>query len=167
MQVRVLQGALSLLQRDDDDWMREALREARKAEAEGEVPVGAVIVLGDEVIARAHNQRELLHDPTAHAEMIALTQAAEHLSNWRLSGARMYVTLEPCAMCAGALVLARLEEVIWATPDPRAGAVESVFRILEEPRLNHRVLSRSGVLEAECRELLKSFFRRRRTESDP
>lgn len=145
--------------------MREALREARKAESEGEVPVGAVIVLGGEVIARAHNQRELLKDPTAHAEMIALTQAAERVQNWRLSGARMFVTLEPCAMCAGALVLSRLEQVVWATPDPRAGAVESVFRILEEPRLNHRVLSLRGVLEAECRDMLKSFFQRRRKES--
>ncbi|MBI2920282.1 MAG: nucleoside deaminase [Planctomycetes bacterium] len=146
--------------------MREALREAKKAEAEGEVPVGAVIVLGEEVVARAHNQRELLHDPTAHAEMIALTQAAEHLENWRLAGARMYVTLEPCAMCAGALVLARVEEVVWAAADPRAGAIESVFRILEEPRLNHRVRSRGGILEIECRDLLQSFFRRRRTEPD-
>lgn len=157
---------MSLLQqRNDDDWMREALREARKAESEGEVPVGAVIVLGGEVIARAHNQRELLKDPTAHAEMIALTQAAERVQNWRLAGARMFVTLEPCAMCAGALVLSRLEQVVWATPDPRAGAVESVFRILDEPRLNHRVLSLRGVLEAECRDMLKSFFQRRRKES--
>lgn len=157
---------MSLLLPGDDDWMREALREARRAEAEGEVPIGAVIVHEGRVVARAHNQRERLQDPTAHAEMIALTQAAEHLHNWRLAGARMYVTLEPCAMCAGALVLSRLEEVVWATPDPRAGAVESVFRILEEPRLNHRVLSRSGVLEEECRELLKSFFRRRRSETE-
>jgi tRNA(adenine34) deaminase len=156
---------LGLLERNDEDWMREALREARKAEAEGEVPVGAVIVFDGGIIARAHNQRELLHDPTAHAEMIALTQAAEHLANWRLTGARMFVTLEPCAMCAGALVLARVQEVVWATPDPRAGAVESVFRIWEEPRLNHRVISRKGVLEDECREMLKGFFRRRRSES--
>ncbi|MEK7467487.1 MAG: tRNA adenosine(34) deaminase TadA [Planctomycetota bacterium] len=155
---------MGLLVPGDQTWMREALREARKAEAEGEVPIGAVIVHRAQVIARGRNQRELLKDPTAHAEMIALTAAAEHLQNWRLSGARMYVTLEPCAMCAGALVLARLEEVVWATADPRAGAVESVFRILEEPRLNHRVLSRSGVLEHECSDLLKSFFRRRRKE---
>ena len=157
---------MGLLELNDEHWMREALREARKAEAEGEVPVGAVIVLDGEVIARAHNQRELLHDPTAHAEMIALTQAAEHLENWRLSGARMFVTLEPCAMCAGALVLARVTEVVWATADPRAGAIESVFRILEEPRLNHRVFSRKGILEDECSEMLKSFFRKRRTD-DP
>ena len=157
---------MGLLERNDEFWMQEALREAKKAEAEGEVPVGAVIVLGEEIVGRAHNQRELLHDPTAHAEMIALTQAAEHLENWRLSGARMFVTLEPCAMCAGALVLARLEEVVWATADPRAGAIESVFRILEEPRLNHRVRSRSGILETECRELLKSFFKKRRTTPD-
>ncbi|NUN50676.1 MAG: nucleoside deaminase [Candidatus Brocadiae bacterium] len=157
---------MGLLDLTDERWMREALREARKAEAEGEVPVGAVIVHGDTVIARAHNQRELLKDPTAHAEMIALTQAAEHLGNWRLGGARLFVTLEPCAMCAGAIVLARVAEVTWATPDPRAGAVESVFRILEEPRLNHRVVSRSGLLEDECSDLLKSFFRRRRDEKD-
>ena len=144
--------------------MTEALREARKAREAGEVPVGAVIVLDDRIIARAHNQRELLHDPTAHAEMIALTQAAEALENWRLTGARMFVTLEPCAMCAGALVLARVGEVVWATPDPRAGAVDSVFKILDEPRLNHRVLSRRGVLEAECRALLQEFFRERRTK---
>ena len=163
MEVRLLQGALGLLERNDEDWMREALREARKAEAEGEVPVGAVIVFDGGIIARAHNQRELLHDPTAHAEMIALTQAAEHLSNWRLTGARMFVTLEPCAMCAGALVLARVQEVVWATPDPRAGAVESVFRIWEEPRLNHRVRSRADSLRSNAA-TSKSFFRKKRTE---
>jgi tRNA(adenine34) deaminase len=156
---------LSLLTPNDERWMREALREARKAEAAGEVPVGAVVVLGDDLIARGHNQRETLHDPTAHAEMIALTAAAESLENWRLSGARMFVTLEPCAMCAGALVLARVAEVVWAAPDPRAGAVESVFRILDEPRLNHRVASRRGLLEDQCAELLRTFFRKRRDET--
>lgn len=142
--------------------MREALKEARKAFEEGEVPVGAVVVHEGRVIARAHNQRETLHDPTAHAEMIAITQAAEALETWRLTGCRVYVTLEPCPMCAGALVNARVDEVVFGPWDPKAGACGSVMNVAQAPQLNHRVEVTQGVLEGECGGLLVEFFRSRR-----
>jgi tRNA(adenine34) deaminase len=146
--------------------MQEALKEAALAREAGEVPVGCIVVQGGEhggrVIARAHNQREMLQDPTAHAEMIALTQAAAELGTWRLEDASVYVTLEPCAMCAGAMVLARVDRLVYGAPDPKAGAVESVFRILDEERLNHRVLVEGGVLARPCGAILTEFFRERR-----
>jgi tRNA(adenine34) deaminase len=148
--------------RDPSVYMHNAYRMARAAAAAGEVPVGAVIVHGGAIIARAHNQIEALHDPTAHAEMIAITQAAEHLQSKILTGAAIYVTLEPCPMCAMALVLAKVDLVIFATPDPRTGAGGSVFNILQDPRLNHRVEIESGLMQAECGDLLKEFFRARR-----
>ena len=120
-------------------WMRMALDEARVAESEDEVPVGAIVVAAGRVVAAAHNQREQLADPTAHAEMIALTQAAAALGSWRLEGCTLYVTLEPCPMCAGAILQARVPIVVWGAPDPKAGAVESLYRLFEDPRLNHRV----------------------------
>ena len=146
--------------------MREALKEAALARESGEVPVGCIVVQGSAhggpVIARAHNQREMLQDPTAHAEMIALTQAASELGTWRLEGTHVYVTLEPCAMCAGAMVLARVARLVYGAPDPKAGAVESVFRILEEERLNHRVDVECGVLAGPCGAILTEFFSERR-----
>ena len=142
--------------------MAEALREARLALDADEVPVGAVIVHNGRVAARAHNQRELLRDPTAHAEMIAITQAAEALDSWRLEGCTLYVTLEPCAMCAGAMVLARLDRLVYGAADSKAGAVESVFRLLDEPRLNHRVAVTAGVLADPCAALLTDFFQSKR-----
>jgi tRNA(adenine34) deaminase len=149
--------------------MREALKEAALAREVGEVPVGCVVVQGSahggRVIARAHNQREMLQDPTAHAEMVALTQAAAELGTWRLEGATVYVTLEPCAMCAGAMVLARVDRLVYGAPDPKAGAVESVFRILEEKRLNHRVEVERGVLAGPCGAILTEFFRERRASA--
>ncbi|NCA11519.1 nucleoside deaminase [bacterium] len=143
-------------------WMRLALDEARAAAAEDEVPVGAIVVASGRVIASAHNQREQLADPTAHAEMIALTQASAQLGSWRLEGCALYVTLEPCPMCAGAILQARVPVVIWGAADPKAGAVESLYRLFEDPRLNHRVEHTGRVLAAECGAILSDFFRAKR-----
>ncbi len=145
-------------------YMGEALRLARRAAREGEVPVGAVVVAGGQIIARAWNQVEQLKDATAHAEMLALTQAASTLSDWRLVDCDLYVTKEPCPMCAGALVHARVRRVIFGAGDSRGGAAGGLLNILQMPELNHRCLISSGVLEAECRELLQTFFRARRKE---
>jgi len=150
---------------DDARWMREALRLAYAAREADEVPVGCIVVHGGRAIARAHNQRETLRDPTAHAEMIAITQAAEALDSWRLEGCTLYVTLEPCAMCAGAMVLARLDRLVYGAADTKAGAVESVFRLLDEPRLNHRVRITGGVLAEPCGAILTEFFQARRGKS--
>jgi tRNA(adenine34) deaminase len=149
----------------EEKLMAEALRLAQRAADAGEVPVGAVIVHGGQVIARAHNQVETLHDATAHAEMIAITQAAEALENWRLDGAEIYVTLEPCPMCAGALVNSRVSRIVYGADDPIAGACGSVFNIVNEKRLNHRIPVVKGVMAERCGELLKSFFRSRRQAS--
>jgi tRNA(adenine34) deaminase len=142
--------------------MRLAVAQAQLAPGHGDIPVGAVVVHDGEVIAAAHNQRERQRDPTAHAEILALRQAAAALGNWRVLGATLYVTLEPCAMCAGAIVLARVPRVVVGAPDPKAGAAGSVLEILNDPRLNHRPQVRSGVLDVECGELLRAFFRARR-----
>ena len=141
--------------------MREALNQAAKALEADEVPVGAVIVNQGRIIARAHNQRELLRDPTAHAEMIAITQAAEALENWRLEGATLYVTKEPCIMCAGAMVQARVDTVVFGASDEKAGAAGSVVNLVEEPRFNHQVKVVAGVLAEESAGLLREFFRER------
>jgi tRNA(adenine34) deaminase len=148
----------------DGQFMRLALREAEAALAEDEAPVGAVVVRAGRVIASAHNQREQLRDPTAHAEMIAITQAAASVGDWRLAGCTLYVTLEPCAMCAGAIVLARLPRVVYGAADPKAGAVASLFHLLDEPRLNHRVEAIGGVLARECGNILTQFFSGKRRE---
>jgi len=143
--------------------MAEALKEARQAVQTGEVPVGAVLVHEGEVLARAHNLRETLQDPSAHAEMLVLREAARNLRRWRLTGASLYVTLEPCAMCAGALILARIDRLVYGADDPKAGACGSVFDIVREPRLNHRMEIATGVLEEDCRGVLSGFFESRRT----
>ena len=142
----------------DARFMQLALREAARALDEDEVPVGCVIVANGDIIARAHNQRETLRDPTAHAEMIALTQAAEALDSWRLEAATIYVTLEPCPMCAGALVNARVSRLVYGCADPKAGAVRSLYRIVDDTRLNHRVAVTTGVLREACAERLRQFF---------
>lgn len=143
--------------------MRQALLEAQQAESENEVPVGAVIVsLEKGIIARAHNQREGLKDPTAHAEMIAITQAAQSMESWRLENCILYATLEPCPMCAGAIVQARIPWVVYGCLDPKAGACHSLFNLVNDPRLNHRSRVISGVLERECSEILTSFFQKKR-----
>jgi tRNA(adenine34) deaminase len=143
-------------------FMRMALAEAAAAMAEDEVPVGAVIVRDERVIAAAHNQREQLRDPTAHAEMIAITQAAEALQSWRLENCILYVTLEPCSMCAGAIVLARLPMVVYGAVDPKAGACDSLYHITNDPRLNHRAQVVSGVLADRCGAILSAFFAAKR-----
>lgn len=139
-----------------------ALERAREAEGHGDVPIGAVIARGEEVLAGAGNERELRGDATAHAEILAIRAASEALGGWRLPGTTLYVTLEPCAMCAGAIVLARIPEVVFGAPDPKAGAAGSVLDVLGEPALNHRPAVRGGVLEDECAAVLRDFFASRR-----
>jgi tRNA(adenine34) deaminase len=146
-----------------EHWMRAALDEARRAIDHDDVPIGAVVV-GDDgrILGRGHNERELREDPTAHAEVLALRAAAAQLGTWRVLDATLYVTLEPCTMCAGAIVLSRVPRVVYATPDPKAGAVDSILHVLSDPHLNHRPEVVSGVLADDAAELLRSFFRARR-----
>ena len=148
----------------DEYFMREALRQAQKANEAGEVPVGAVIVRAGKIISRAHNQVELLKDATAHAEMLALTQAEAGVGDWRLTDCDLYVTKEPCAMCAGALIHTRIRRVIFGCTDPVAGAAGSLMNLLQMPALNHRCDIASGVLQEECATILQDFFRKRRDE---
>ena len=143
--------------------MRLAIREAQLALEHDDVPIGAVVVHDGEVIGAGHNERELREDPTAHAELVALREAARTLGSWRVLDSVMYVTLEPCAMCAGAIVLARLPRVVFGTTDPKAGAAGSVLNVLDVPRLNHRPQVESGLLAEECANLLRAFFQPRRT----
>ncbi len=145
-----------------EHYMRIALAEAEAALAEGEVPVGAVIVQHDRVIASAHNQREQLRDPTAHAEMIAITQAAGALNSWRLEDCTLYVTLEPCPMCAGAILQARIPVVVYGAPDPKGGAVHTLYQLLSDPRLNHRPQIVPGVLQEQGGQILTRFFQSQR-----
>jgi tRNA(adenine34) deaminase len=148
--------------REHELGMEIALAQAREAAEHGDVPIGAAILAGGEPIARAGNERELRHDPTAHAEVLAIRAAAQVLGGWRLSGTALYVTLEPCAMCAGAIVLARVPLVVYGAPDPKAGAAGSVLDVLAEPALNHRPAVLGGVREEECATLLRDFFAARR-----
>lgn len=149
----------------DEDYMRKAMRLAERAADAGEVPVGAIVVFQGKIVARAWNQVELLKDGTAHAEMLALTQAASAVGNWRLTGATLYVTKEPCAMCAGAMVNTRLSRVVFGCADPRCGAAGSALNITNFPGMLHAVQVSGGVLGDECLGQLQEFFRRRRTES--
>ncbi|MCC6125988.1 MAG: nucleoside deaminase [Pirellulales bacterium] len=145
-----------------EHYMQLALDEAERAFREAEVPIGAVVAQEGRVIAAAHNQREQLHDPTAHAEMIAITQAAEALQSWRLDGCTLYVTLEPCPMCAGAILQARIPLVVYGAADPKAGAVHSLYRLLDDPRLNHRCEVIAQVLADRCGRILSRFFQDQR-----
>lgn len=154
-------------QEDDERWMRRAIEEARTAQAEGEVPVGAVIVHEGRIIGRGRNLRESTQDPTAHAEMIALRGAASTLGSWRLIDTSLYVTLEPCPMCAGALVNARVPRVVWGCDDPKAGATKTLYAIGADARLNHRFESVPGILDAECSMLLSDFFAAIRAKNTP
>ena len=146
----------------DEIYMSEAVKEARKASQEDEVPVGCVIVYGGKIIARAYNQVERLRDPTAHAEMIALTSATNYLNSKWLSQASIYVTIEPCSMCAGALILSRIKNLFYGAKDPKTGACGSVTNIINNKRLNHRIKIKKGILEKECSALLKEFFKKKR-----
>ena len=149
----------------DEQYMQMAITVAQIAEDNGDVPIGAVIVHKNRIIARAYNQREQLADPTAHAEIIALTQAAAAFENWRLHGCTIYVTLEPCPMCAGALVLARLDRLVFGCEDPKTGACGSLYNIVEDKRLNHRLNVTSGVLTEQCSEQLQRFFQKQRNRN--
>jgi tRNA(adenine34) deaminase len=149
----------------DEQFMKLAIEQAKIAEENGDVPIGAVIVREGQIIGKAYNQREQLQDPTAHAEIIALTQAAAALENWHLNGCTMYVTLEPCPMCAGALVLARIDRLVYGCDDPKTGACGSLYNIVQDERLNHRIEVTSGVLADECSQLLQQFFQKKREEN--
>ncbi len=148
----------------DEQWMRYALNRARQAGARGEVPVGAVIVMDGDAIAEGINEPIGTHDPTAHAEIVALRRAAAEIGNYRLTGATLYVTIEPCLMCVGAMVHARIARLVYGAPEPKAGAIESAIRALDHPTLNHRFEVTSGVLADEAREVMQDFFQRRRAE---
>jgi len=148
----------------DKIYMLEALKEAQKAFDEDEVPVGAVVVHNGRIIGRGHNQTERLKDPTAHAEIIAITAAASFLKNWRLNGASIYVTIEPCIMCSGAIVLARIKEIVYALEDPKFGGTVSLYQIPTDPRLNHRVEVRKGPYGDIVKEMMREFFRRKRNQ---
>ncbi len=147
---------------EDLKWMQAALCEAQRAEVEGEVPVGAVVVREGRLVARAHNRPIRLRDPTAHAEILALRRAARKLANYRLTGCDLYVTIEPCAMCASAMTHARIRRVVYGADDPKAGAAGSAFEVLNHRKANHRVEVRGGVLHEDCGRLLREFFRERR-----
>jgi tRNA(adenine34) deaminase len=143
-------------------WMREALLEARVAEAEGEVPVGAVLLINEKIVGRGHNHSIRAHDPSSHAEILALRHAAHNMRNYRLPGSVLVVTIEPCVMCAGAMIQARVEEVIYGAPDPKGGALDSHFHLGDADPLNHKIEVTSGILEEECSLLLRGFFEARR-----
>ena len=165
--VRVLPGAPEIMQSgdramNDFDFMGLALVEARKAAVAAEVPIGAVLTFGGIVIAQAHNLREADKDATAHAEMLVIRDACRKLGRWRLSGTTLYVTIEPCPMCAGALVMSRVDRLVYGSPDFRAGAVESIFNVVQHPALNHRLLVTAGVRQDECAAVMQAFFRKRR-----
>ena len=145
-----------------EDFMTTALEEAARARAAGDVPIGAVIAKGEQIVAAAHNRRIVDADPTAHAEVLAIRAAARALGDWRLSGCTLVVTLEPCCMCAGAIVLARIDRLVYGAADPKAGAVETLYRLCCDPRLNHQVQVVAGVRAAECGEILTDFFRQQR-----
>ena len=145
-----------------DTFMAAALAEAAEAAAAGDVPIGAVVVKDGQIIAAAHNRRIIDADPTAHAEILAIRAAATEIGDWRLSGCTMVVTLEPCCMCAGAIVLARIDRLVYGAADPKAGAVESLYRLCTDPRLNHQVEVIAGICAAECAAILSRFFRRQR-----
>jgi tRNA(adenine34) deaminase len=151
----------------DEKLMNIAVRQGQIAEENGDVPIGAVIVKDNQIIAKAYNQREQLQDPTAHAEIIALTQAAAAVGSWRLHDCCIYVTLEPCPMCAGALVLARLDRLVYGCDDPKTGAVKSLYNITQDKRLNHNLEVESGILQNECSRLLTDFFRNKRQNNNP
>lgn len=150
---------------DDHDYMGVALEEANKAYRMGEIPIGAVLVMDGEIVASAHNRRETWHDATAHAEVIVIQQTCQKLQRWRLTGATLYVTIEPCPMCAGALVNSRVDRLVYGSADYKAGAVESIFNVVQNEALNHRLAVTAGVRAEECTALMKEFFRERRARS--
>jgi tRNA(adenine34) deaminase len=153
------------MENSDERFIRLALEEAKLASAAGEVPVGAVIVLGDDILAKAHNNSISMNDSSAHAEVLAIRRAGDSIGNYRLAGTTLYVTLEPCIMCAGAIIQARISRVVFGTDDPKNGGVISLYNILNDKRLNHSVEITWGVLKDECGEILSRFFRKKRVEA--
>jgi tRNA(adenine34) deaminase len=143
-------------------WMREALVEARKAEAEGEVPVGAILLVNEKIVGRGHNHAIRMHDPTAHAEILALRHGAHNMRNYRLPGSILVATIEPCVMCAGAMIQARVDAIVYGAADPKAGAIQTHFNLADAPQLNHSIEVTAGILEEECGGLLRAFFAGRR-----
>ena len=152
------------MKKNDEAFIRLALEEAMAAYAAGEVPVGAVITRGDDMLAKAHNSSIMMNDPSAHAEIVAIRKAGGKIGNYRLAGTTLYVTLEPCVMCAGAIIQARISRVVFGTDDPRIGGVISLYRILDDKRLNHSVKITRGILKDECAEILSRFFREKRVK---
>ena len=150
---------------DDVTYMKIALSEAQNAAEIGEIPIGAVLVLDGEIIAKAHNMRETWQDATAHAETIVIREACKNLKRWRLTGATLYVTIEPCPMCAGAIVMSRISRLVYGSPDSKAGAAESLFNVVNNPALNHMVEVTSGVCSEECTQVMKDFFKKRRSDN--
>ena len=150
---------------DDVTYMKIALSEAQKASEMGEIPIGAILVLDGEIIAKAHNMRETWQDATAHAETIVIREACKNLKRWRLTGATLYVTIEPCPMCAGAIVMSRISRLVYGSPDSKAGAAESLFNVVNNPALNHMVEVTSGVCSEECTQVMKDFFKKRRSDN--
>ena len=155
---------MELIQNKHEYWMKLALKEAQKALDENEIPVGAVIIYDDEIIGKGHNQREQLHDPTAHAEMIAISSAADYLGDWRLENCSLYVTLEPCPMCAGAILNARIPQLYFGTYDKKAGMCGSRDNLCQQNLLNHNVTYRSGILQGSCQSILDNFFQKIRED---
>jgi Cytosine/adenosine deaminases len=151
-------------EQEDQAWMQFAIEEAKKAEQIGEVPIGAILVKDGEIVGKGYNLREINHDPTAHAEMVAIREACERLGAWRLLDCTLYVTLEPCPMCAGAIVQSRIKRVVYGTGDPKAGCAGTLMNLLQDPRFNHETELTSGILQSECSELLTSFFRNLRNK---
>lgn len=169
--VRVLPGAplyFCVVNRilDDNYYMGLALDEAQKAYDIGEVPIGAVLIMDGQVVASGHNMRESWHDATAHAEMIAIREACQKLGRWRLTGLTLYVTIEPCPMCAGALVMSRVDRLVYGSADVKAGAIESIFNIAQNEALNHSMMVTAGIRADECAQIMKDFFRQRRKKND-
>ncbi len=151
---------------NDTHWMQEALELAKQAQTLGEVPIGAIIVCDGQIVGRGYNRREIDHDPLAHAELLAIQEASNTLGRWRLTGCTLYVTLEPCPMCAGALVNARVDRIVYGAKDLKAGAIDSLFALATDPRLNHRCQITSGIMENECSAILKEFFLKLRTKAN-
>ncbi|MCL5289801.1 MAG: tRNA adenosine(34) deaminase TadA [Bacillota bacterium] len=145
-------------------YMREALLEARRAAEKGEVPIGAVVVVDNQIVGRGYDLRESLYDASAHAEILAMRQAAQHLKDWRLNNATLYVTVEPCAMCAGAIVQFRVKRLVYGAPNAKSGSIDTILDIVHQPRFNHQVEVISGILEDECREIMQKFFRELRKQ---
>ncbi len=158
----MIYGKILMMFLDDEKYIRLALEEAKKAEAIGEVPIGAILVSNDQIIARAHNLRETTGDPTAHAEILALRKAAQEKKHWRLLDTTLYTTLEPCPMCSGALVLARVARLVFGAHDPKGGAAGSLMNIVQDGRLNHQLEVVSGVLKEDCSKILTDFFKKKR-----